>query len=146
MNEASPPALSSTLVPRTKPSTMPRELTITHACAVGITRLFNTSISAMFPWLEERHPNFEAISSVGDIGFVLKCNNLDEGARELERIARHAVEWGNSNKVEFEISKTEAVVFNKLAQSTERQQRASVRIGERAFSINRGATKWLNFG
>lgn len=45
--------------------------------------LFILSMSAIFSWLEERHPNMQAISFVDDMSLVLRCNNLDEGTREL---------------------------------------------------------------
>lgn len=107
--------------------------------------LFNLSISAMFSSLEEMHTSLEAISFVDDIGLVLKCNKLGEGARELESIAQHAVEWGDRNKVEFEISKTEVVVFSKQRKVLQESREASFSIGEHELPINRGATKWLGF-
>ncbi|KAI7710683.1 hypothetical protein KC353_g9519, partial [Hortaea werneckii] len=107
--------------------------------------LFNLSISAMFSSLEEMHPSLEAISFVDDVGLVLKCSKLGEGARALESIAQHAVEWGDRNKVEFEISKTEVVVFSKQRKVLQESRETSLRIGQRGLAINRDATKWLGF-
>jgi hypothetical protein len=107
--------------------------------------LFNLSISAIFQWLEEKHPTMEAISFVDDIGLVLRCNDLEQGTRELESIARHAVEWGDSNKVEFEISKTEVILFSRQGKVLQTAKEARIRIGEHEFSIKRGATRWLGF-
>lgn len=38
------------------------------------------SVSAMFPYLEERHPDNESLSFVDDMGLVLRCGDLNEGA------------------------------------------------------------------
>jgi hypothetical protein len=53
--------------------------------------LFILSISGMFQWLEDRYPRLQAISFVNDIGLVLECNDLEEGTRRLEHIARDAI-------------------------------------------------------
>lgn len=75
--------------------------------------LFVFSISAIFSWLEERHISMQAISFIDDMGLVLRCHDLEEGTGVLENIARSAVESGDSNKVEFEISKTEVNLFSR---------------------------------
>jgi hypothetical protein len=43
---------------------------------------------------------------------MLRCNSLDKGTKELENIARDAIEWGTDNKVDFEVSKTEVILFS----------------------------------
>jgi len=68
--------------------------------------LFILSVSAMFQWLEDRRPTFQALSFVDDIGSVIECDDLVKGTRNLERIARDTIRWGSNNKVEFESSKT----------------------------------------
>jgi hypothetical protein len=54
------------------------------------TSLFVLSVSAMFQRLEDRHPMLQAISLVDDIGLVVECSEMGEGARQLERIAGDA--------------------------------------------------------
>jgi hypothetical protein len=107
--------------------------------------LFILSISAIFPWLEEKHPRMQAISFVDDIGLALHCDNLEEGTKELEEVAQHAIEWGTENKVEFEVSKTEVILFSKRRKVLQDVREAGVQVREQVFSINRGATKWLGF-
>jgi retron-type reverse transcriptase len=41
--------------------------------------LFILSISAMFQWLEDRHPMLQTISFVDDIGLVVECDELERG-------------------------------------------------------------------
>lgn len=107
--------------------------------------LFILSISAMFPWLEDRYPMLQAISFVDDIGLLVDCEDLEEGTKQLERIARDTIRWGSDNKVEFEVSKTEVLVFSRRRMVLRKAKDAFIRIGEQTFAINQGATKWLGF-
>jgi hypothetical protein len=97
--------------------------------------LFILSISAMFQWLEDRHPMLQTISFVDDIGLVVECDELERGTMQLEYIATDAMRWGSDNKVEFEVSKTEVLVFSRRRKVLQKQ----------TFKINQGATKWLGF-
>jgi hypothetical protein len=87
----------------------------------------------------------QAISFVDDIGLVVECGELGEGARQLERIAGDAMRWGSDNKVEFEVSKTEVLVFSRRRKVLRTAKDAVIRIGEQSFTIKQGATKWLGF-
>jgi hypothetical protein len=75
--------------------------------------LFILSVSALFQWLEDRHSTLQAISFVDDIGLLVGCDELEEGTRQLERIARDAMQSGSENKIEFEISKTKMLLFGR---------------------------------
>jgi hypothetical protein len=105
--------------------------------------LFILSISAMFQWLEDRHPMLQTISFVDDIGLVVECDELGRGTMQLECIATDAMRWGSDNKVEFEVSKTEVLVFGRRRKVLQKARNAVVRVGEQTFKINQGATKWL---
>jgi hypothetical protein len=107
--------------------------------------LFILSISAMFPYLSEKHPDIESVSFVDDMGLVLRCGDLGDGVRELESVARYAVEWGHDKQVKFEISKTEVLIFSKRRKLLRASKEATVHIGEQEFAIKHGATKWLGF-
>lgn len=103
--------------------------------------LFILSVSAMFQWLEDRHPMLQAISFVDDIGLVVEYDELERGIVQLECIATDAMRWGSDNKVEFQVSKTEVLVFSRRRKVLQRARNAVVRVGERTFAINQGATK-----
>jgi hypothetical protein len=107
--------------------------------------LFILSISGMFQWLEDRHPRLQAISFVDDIGLVVECNDLEEGTRRLEHIARDAIQWGKDNRVEFEVSKTEVLVFSKRRKILQAAKAAAVCIGQQTSTIKQEVTKWLGF-
>jgi hypothetical protein len=107
--------------------------------------LFILSVSALFQWLEDRHLTLQAISFVDDIGLVVECDELEEGVKHLERIAVDTMQWGSDNKVEFEVSKTEVLLFSRRRKVLRAATEAVVRIGEQAFAIKQEATKWLGF-
>lgn len=103
------------------------------------------SVSALFQWLEEKHSALQAISFVDDIGLVIECNELEEGTTRLERIARDTMQWGADNKVGFEVSKTEVLLFSKRKKVLQAARSGIVRVGEQSFAIKQEATKWLGF-
>jgi hypothetical protein len=107
--------------------------------------LFILSISTMFQWLEDRHAMLQTISFVDDVGLVVECSELEEGIQQLECVARKALQWGSDNKVEFEVSKTEVLVFSKRRKILQEAKDAVVSIGGKRFAIKQGATKWLGF-
>ena len=107
--------------------------------------LFILSISAMFPYLTEKHPDVESISFVDDMDFALRCGDMDDRIEKLESVAQHALDWGRNNKVEFEISKTEVLDFSKRRKVLQASKEVGIRIGEEEFAIKQGATKWLGF-
>jgi hypothetical protein len=107
--------------------------------------LFILSISGMFQWLEDRHPRLQAISFVDDVGLVMEWDDLRESTRKLEHIARDAIQWGADNKVEFEVSKIEVLVFIRRNKSLQATRLAVVRVGRQTFTIKQKATKWLGF-
>jgi hypothetical protein len=129
-----------------------RRMVQTHAVQAGLPQgsrvspvLFILSVSALFQWLEDRHSTLQAISFVDDIGLVVECDELDEGTRRLERIAKDTMQWGSDNKIEFEVSKTEVLLFSRRSKVLRAATDVVVRIGERSFAMKQGATKWLGF-
>ena len=80
-----------------------------------------------------------------DIGLVIECDGLEDGTRQLELIAKDTMQWGLDNKVEFEVSKTEVLLFSRRRKIFQAADKVVVRIGEQSFAIKHKATKWLGF-
>jgi hypothetical protein len=78
---------------------------------------------------------------VDDIGLVVEGDELEEGTRQLARIARDVMRWGSANKVEFEVSKTEVLVFSRRRKVLQEAKDAVIQTGEQTFMINQGAIK-----
>jgi hypothetical protein len=70
-------------------------------------------ISKLFRQVEEREENGMAPSLVNDIAWVAERKNLTQGVQKLQKGARFATEWAEVNSVEFDISKSEAILFSK---------------------------------
>lgn len=124
----------------------------THSIQAGLPQgspislvLFILSVSGMFQCMEDRHSMLQAISFVDDIGLVTECDILEEGTQKLERIARDAIRWGLDNKVEFEVSKTEILVFSRSRKVLQATKNTSVRIRQQTFTVKQEATRWLRF-
>lgn len=73
--------------------------------------------------------------------------SIQEVAKTLEEIGAEAINWGQRNKVEFEPSKTEAVLFSRSrkAQRKARETTTTIWFGEEQISFQKEATKWLGF-
>jgi hypothetical protein len=41
------------------------------------------------------------------------CVDLEQGTKQLERIASDAIRWSSDNQVEFEVSKIEVLIFSR---------------------------------
>ena len=80
-----------------------------------------------------------------DIGLVIECDELEEGTTRLERIARDTMRWGADNKVEFEVSKTEVLLFSRRKKVLQAARSGIVRISGQSFAVKQEATKWLGF-
>ena len=61
----------------------------------------------------------------------------------LDRAARLAVQWGQSNAATFEIEKTEAILLSRNRRHWREKTSEGVRIGDSTIGYNRGATRWL---
>jgi retron-type reverse transcriptase len=124
----------------------------THGIQAGLPQgspvssvLFILSVSAMFQWLEDKHPMLQAISFVDDMGLVVERGELEGRTRQLEHIARDVMSWGSDNKVEFEVRKTEVLVFSRRRKVLQATKDAIISIGEQALTVKQSATKWLGF-
>jgi hypothetical protein len=82
---------------------------------------------------------------VDDIGLVVECDELEEGTKHLEYIAKDTIQWGSDNEVEFEVSKTEVLLFSRRRKILRAATEVVVRIAEQSFAIKQEATKWLGF-
>lgn len=61
--------------------------------------------------------------------------SLGKVSGSLTRVARNALQWGSDNKVEFEVSKTEVLVFSKRRTVLQAARNTAIQIGEQTFAI-----------
>ncbi|KAM0714649.1 hypothetical protein Q7P37_009947 [Cladosporium fusiforme] len=110
--------------------------------AIIITR---QKVNLIFEEFELSPRNEAVIRSSGSRTVILDYNRSRGGTHELQSFAGHAMEWGAANKVEFEVSKTEVLLFSKKRNVLQAAKETVVHIGEHTCTINQGATKWLGF-
>lgn len=108
--------------------------------------LFILSVSALFPWLEDRHTTLQGISFVDDICLVIECEELEEGTRKLESIADDAMLWSVHNKVEFEVSKTKFLCSVDAEKSSKRQRIRCSQLESRLSQSSRAQPSGLASG
>ena len=70
-------------------------------------------MSRMFRELENDHPNLKVLSFSDDITLLVPGTSVQKVTTELQRAGQSAITWGQENKVEFEVDKTEAILFSK---------------------------------
>jgi len=63
--------------------------------------------------------------------------------RTLERYARWSERWAKDNAVEFETSKTEAILFSRKRKHWKKRAEARIRVGEHIIQFSKEETRWL---
>jgi ribonuclease HI len=105
--------------------------------------LFAIYISWVFEEVEDE-AGTAAITSVDDLSWIASGANVMEIAETLEKCAKISTRWAEQNTVQFDITKTEAILFVKKNQ--QRKRKKKIKIGNGNFiSFNKGATRWLGF-
>ncbi|KAJ5453717.1 uncharacterized protein N7458_004673 [Penicillium daleae] len=107
--------------------------------------LFLIYLTGMFDVIERAVPGVRLLSFADDVGFLAPGYSVQEACQKLQEAARVAIDWGESNLVQFEAKKTEAVLFTrKRGQKLRSQiQRARIIVGSHSVSFNPEATRWL---
>jgi hypothetical protein len=67
----------------------------------------------MFGKLESQFPSLRILSFADDTTFLVPGASIQEAATTLQDIGVKAIQWGQENKVEFEVDKTEAILFSR---------------------------------
>ena len=106
--------------------------------------LFIIYLSGVFDTIERTVPGIQALSFADDIGLLAPGHSVQEVSK-LQEAAKVAIEWGQSNMVQFEAAKTEAVLFTRKRgrELRDQTQRARIAVGDYRVSFNHEATRWL---
>jgi ribonuclease HI len=84
------------------------------------------------------------ISFLDDLSWIASGANVTEIVETLEKCAKITTQWVEQNAVEFDIAKTEAILFVKKNQQRKRKKKINIGNGNSIF-FNKGATRWLGF-
>jgi len=85
----------------------------------------------------------EGISFVDDVAWVVEGENVGGCTQRLERCAAETTIWVKKNACQFDIKKTEAMLFTRRRMNKEPMMNARVRVRNHEVSCNKEATRWL---
>jgi hypothetical protein len=107
--------------------------------------LFVIYLSGLFGRVEEKEKECgsEGISFVDDVAWVVEGEDVGECTQRLEACAREAQIWAKENACQFDIEKTEAILFTRRRSNKEPKMKAKIRVGSHEVQYNKEATRWL---
>jgi len=107
--------------------------------------LFVIYLSGLFGQVEKKEEECgsEGISFVDDVAWVVEGEDVGECTQRLERCAAETTIWAKKNACQFDIEKTEAMLFTRRRQNKEPKMNARVAVGNHEVSYNKEATRWL---
>jgi len=107
--------------------------------------LFAIYLSGVFKAIESEVPEARALSFADDIGIVTSGSSVRQICDRLQKAAGAAEAWGHTNATQFDIVKTEAVLFTRKQGRRRRElvQEAHITVGGHRISFNQEATRWL---
>jgi len=107
--------------------------------------LFVIYLLGLFGQVEDKEKDCgsEGISFVDDVAWVVEGEDVGECTQRLERCAAETTNWAKNNACQFDIEKTEAMLFTRRRQNKEPKMNARVRVGDHEVPYNKDATRWL---
>ena len=83
-----------------------------------------------------------ATAYADDVAWVVKGNSIRDLVALMEACASATNSWARRNNVEFDLAKTEAIIFSRRKDRPDRGA-ARIRIGTEKIGFNMNATRWL---
>jgi hypothetical protein len=74
---------------------------------------------------------------------VVEGEDVGECTQSVERCAAEAQIWAKENTCQFDIEKTEAILFTRKRSNKEPKMKAKIRVGSHEVQYNKAATRWL---
>jgi hypothetical protein len=107
--------------------------------------LFVIYLSGLFGRVEKKEEECgsEGISFVDDVAWVVEGEDVGECTQRLEGCTEEAQKWAKENACQFDIEKTEAMLFTQKRNNEEPEMKARVRAGSDEVPYNKEATRWL---
>jgi ribonuclease HI len=115
--------------------------------------LFDIYISNLFFHLEppppkrffqEKDKSITALSFVDDVAWVVRGDEVKQCVQQMEQCAKKAKEWAANNAVEFDIQKTEAVLFSRKRNHQGGKVKLKIQVDEGVqIGFQTKAARWL---
>jgi ribonuclease HI len=104
--------------------------------------LFAIYLSPLFTHVEDQCPT-AGLSFVDDVCWTVRGRDVGEVTTKLEAAAKAAATWAKDNHVEFDIAKTEAVLFTRRRNDRLPRLAQRIKVGRHEVRYNKDATRWL---
>jgi len=107
--------------------------------------LFVIYLSGLFGRVEENEKECgsEGISFVDDVAWVVEGEDVGECTQRLEGCTKEAQMWAMENTCQFDVEKTEAILFTRRRNNKEPKMKVRIRVGNHEVQYNKEATRWL---
>jgi hypothetical protein len=105
--------------------------------------LFVIYISELFKKIERSVEGTLAHSFVDEVAWVVEGDDVTQCAQRMQRCASRATRWAEENAVEFDIEKTEAILFSKKRNHQGSNVKLKFRIRESRVAFDKKPTRWL---
>ena len=107
--------------------------------------LFSIYISRVFSAIEEAVPGVQALSFADDIGLTTTEGSVEQVCKRLQQADEAAERWGHHNAVQFDMDKTEALLFSRKKGRRLQQlvEKATVMLGGHTVEFSKEAVRWL---
>jgi len=107
--------------------------------------LFVIYLSGLFGQVEdtEEECGSEGIAFVNDVACVVEGGDVGECTKRLEKCAAETRIWAKKNACQFDIKRTEAMLFTQRRQYKEPKMNARIRVGDHEVPYNTEPTTWL---
>ena len=105
-------------------------------------------IHQMFLHLQKKFPESVNPSIVDDITLIIEEKTLSEAIILAEEVSTEIIHWGNQHNLDFELPKSEAILFTRSRKIRKEAEDKEIKIGgteKGAIKIKTEATKWLGF-
>ena len=105
--------------------------------------LFNLYIGEIHAAVEDRVPGCQGVSFVDDVTWFVEGSSIAEIRERLEWCAEESLRWARDNAVQFEVSKTEAILLSRKRGAVQVAAAEPVRVGSQEVPFSSEATRWL---
>jgi len=107
--------------------------------------LFVIYLSGLFGRVEEKEEESgsEGISFVDDVAWVVEGEDVGQCTQRLEGCAKETQIWVKEHACQFDIEKTEMILFTRKRNNKEPKMKAKIRVGNHEVQYNKEATRWL---
>ncbi len=101
--------------------------------------LFFIYVNGVFDAVTEDNLMVTSLSFVDDLRFIASETSVKKIARTLETVARTVLEWGVTNAVTYNTSKTETVLLSKSHRQrlSKQLQETKIRVGNEKIMFNK---------